>query len=250
MKQAPKAAVALRVVNIHKAFGGKKIHQGVSFDLHEGETLALLGGSGTGKSVLLRSLVGLEQPDQGQILFDGQDLTRMNERQLGPIRTQIGYVFQNGALFDSLSVEENLSYPLQEHTDLSKGEIRERVNRILALVDLPGSNDLYPIELSGGMQKRAGMARAIILEPKIVLFDEPTAGLDPINTQRLVTNLRTLKQRGMTAVFVSHDMPSVFEISDRIAILRDGKIYAIADKHAIEKSEDPIIKSFVTGHSP
>ena len=164
-KNAQNAAVALDVKDLHKSFGEKIVHRGVSFQLREGEILGLFGGSGSGKSVILRSIIGLEKPDSGQILFETQDLTRLAEWQLTNIRTKIGYVFQNGALFDSYTVEENLAYPLKEHTKLSDREIHDRVNQMLELIDMKGSNDLLPSELSGGMQKRAGLARATILEP-------------------------------------------------------------------------------------
>jgi phospholipid/cholesterol/gamma-HCH transport system ATP-binding protein len=240
-------SVALSVRDLHKAFGEKVVHRGVSFDLYEGEILGLFGGSGTGKSVILRSIIGLENPDSGAVIFEGKDLTQMKERDLFEVRTHISYVFQNGALFDSLTVEENLAYPLQAHTDLSDEEIHKRVNAILELVDMKDSNRLLPAELSGGMQKRAGLARAIILEPKVVLFDEPTAGLDPVNTQRLLHNILTFKKQGMTGIFVTHDIPSAFEICDRIAILKDGKIVLTMTTEEMKKSNDPLVKSFTTG---
>ncbi len=239
--------IALEVRDVHKAFGEKKVHSGVSFELHQGEILGLFGGSGTGKSVMLREIIGLEKPDQGSILFEGRDLTTLTEWELFPVRTKISYVFQNGALFDSLSVEENLAYPLREHTKLSEDEIHAKVERMLELIDMKNSNHLLPAELSGGMQKRAGLARAIILEPKVILFDEPTAGLDPLNTKRLLDNIKKLKERGMTGIFVTHDIPSAFEISDRIAIIYQGKIHVIDTVENIKRSKDPLVQSFVSG---
>lgn len=244
MKQKEQTS-ALAVVNLHKSFGAKKVHKGVSFELQRGEILGLFGGSGTGKSVILRSIIGLENPDQGEILFNGEDITQLTERELIRIRKKIGYVFQNGALFDSLTVEQNLAYPLQEHTDLSEPEIRGRVNDMLELIDMKGSNALFPNELSGGMQKRAGLARAIILKPEIILFDEPTAGLDPSNTKRLLDNIRVLKDKGITGIFVTHDIPSAIEISDRIAILFEGRIQVIDTVENIKKSKDPLVLSFI-----
>jgi phospholipid/cholesterol/gamma-HCH transport system ATP-binding protein len=237
----------LEVRDIHKAFGKKRVHRGLSFSLKKGEILVLLGGSGSGKSVILRSIIGLEKPDQGQIVFEGQDITGLDEEALIPVRTKIAYVFQNGALFDSLTVEENLAYPLQEHTQLSEEEIKDRVNTMLGLIDMKGSNSLLPAELSGGMQKRAGLARAIILNPEVVLFDEPTAGLDPVNTKRLLDNIKKLKGTGLTGIFVTHDIPSAFEIADRIAILHEGRIYVIETTDNIKKSQDPLVLSFVSG---
>jgi phospholipid/cholesterol/gamma-HCH transport system ATP-binding protein len=237
----------LRVENIQKRFGEKIVHRDVSFELEPGEILALFGGSGTGKSVILRSIIGLEKPDAGRILFQGRDITKLTERQLIEIRKQIAYVFQNGALFDSLTVEENLAYPLKEHTRLAPAEVHDRVNAMLELIDMKGSNDLLPAELSGGMQKRAGLARAIILDPRIILFDEPTAGLDPINTQRLLGNILKLKARGITGIFVTHDIPAAFEIADRIAILYNGRIHVIDTVERIKESPDPLVQSFVAG---
>ncbi len=239
--------VLLEIKNLHKTFGYKKVHEGVYLQLLKGEILGLFGGSGTGKSVLIRSIIGLENPDSGEIIFENQNIVGMDEQQLCKIRTQIGYVFQNGALFDSLTVEENLAYPLSEHTDLTPSEIKQKVDQMLNLIDMPQSHHLLPNELSGGMQKRAGLARAIILEPKIILFDEPTAGLDPINTKRLLDNIKKLKTTGITGIFVTHDIPSAFEISDRIAILYDGKIYFNDSIENIKKSKDPLIQSFVKG---
>lgn len=240
-------SIALEVQNIHKAFGSKIVHRGVTFNLRRGEVLALLGGSGTGKSVILRSIIGLEKPDKGHIYFEGQDITKLSENELIPVRIKIGYVFQNGALFDSQTVEENLAYPLREHTDMNETQIQERVNEMLDLIDMKGANELLPAELSGGMQKRAGMARATILEPKIILFDEPTAGLDPINTRRLVENIRKLKSKGITGIFVTHDIPAAFEIADRVAILYNGQIYVNDTVDNIKNSKDPVIESFISG---
>jgi phospholipid/cholesterol/gamma-HCH transport system ATP-binding protein len=239
--------VALDVQNLHKTFGTKVVHEGVSFTLHEGEILGLFGGSGSGKSVILRSIIGLEKPDQGKVLFKGQDLTRLSERQLYPFRTRIGYVFQNGALFDSLTVEENLAYPLRAHTKLKDSEIKKKVNDMLELIDMKGTNALLPAELSGGMQKRAGLARAIILGPEVILFDEPTAGLDPVNTKRLQDNIKKLKTKGITGIFVTHDIPSAFEIADRIAILYNRRIHVIDTVENIQNSTDPLVQSFVSG---
>jgi phospholipid/cholesterol/gamma-HCH transport system ATP-binding protein len=237
---------ALQIENVHKSFGAKHVHRGLSFTLYRGEILGLFGGSGTGKSVILRSIIGLEKPDRGRILFGGQDLTQLTERQLIPVRNRISYVFQNGALFDSLTVEENLAYPLREHTQLSESEIHARIEEMLGLIDMKGSNHLLPSELSGGMQKRAGLARATILEPEIILFDEPTAGLDPVNTKRLLENIRKLQdERHVTGIFVTHDIPSALEICDRIAILHEGVIYCVETVEGIKNSKDPLVKSFV-----
>jgi phospholipid/cholesterol/gamma-HCH transport system ATP-binding protein len=239
--------IALQVRNLHKSFGDKVVHKGVTFDLRKGEILGLFGGSGTGKSVILRSIIGLEHPDQGEIHFEGENIIGREEHEYIPVRKKIGYVFQNGALFDSLTVEENLAYPLEEHTNLSEAQIKDKVDTMLKLINLEGTNALLPNELSGGMQKRAGLARAIILEPQIILFDEPTAGLDPTSTKRLLENIQQLKKRGMTGIFVTHDIPSAFEIADRIAILYNGQIYIIDTVENIIKSQDPLVQSFTSG---
>jgi phospholipid/cholesterol/gamma-HCH transport system ATP-binding protein len=238
--------LALQIVDVHKSFGDKVVHSGVNINLHEGEILGLFGGSGSGKSVILRSIIGLETPDSGQILFEGTDITDLDEKALIEIRKRIGYVFQNGALFDSLTVEENLAYPLRAHTDMTDEQIHERVNEMLELVDLKGSNDLLPAELSGGMQKRAGLARATILRPRVILFDEPTAGLDPVNTKRLIQNIKKLKSQGITGIFVTHDIPAAFEIVDRVAILSKGKVPVLDTLENIKKSKDPLVQSFIS----
>jgi phospholipid/cholesterol/gamma-HCH transport system ATP-binding protein len=248
MKQETRTpTIALSLRNLHKAFGEKVVHRGVSLDLHEGEILGLFGGSGTGKSVILRSIIGLEHPDEGEILFEGRNLIPLTERELFSVRTRISYVFQNGALFDSLTVEENLAYPLREHALMTDREIRERVDEMLEMIDMKGANHLLPSELSGGMQKRAGFARSVILQPKVVLFDEPTAGLDPVNTGRLLQNILSFKRRGMTGIFVTHDIPAAFEICDRIAILNQGKIELVMSVDEMKKSNHALVKSFTTG---
>lgn len=239
----------LEVRDLYKAFGGKKVHRGVAFSLREGEMLGLFGGSGSGESVILRSIIGLEKPDRGEILFEGMDLAKLSERELEVVRRRIGYVFQNGALFDSMTVEQNLAYPLRAHTALGEREIRERVDRMLAQVDMRGSNDLLPAELSGGMQKRAGLARAIILDPRIILFDEPTAGLDPANTRRLLELILRLKRTGITGIFVTHDIPSALAVSDRIAILHEGRIRVVDTVEGLRRSKDPLVRSFLESGS-
>lgn len=239
----------LEIKNVHKAFGKKKVHQGINLKLNKGEILGLFGGSGTGKSVILRSIIGLEKPDQGEIVFEGQDICKLKENELVEVRKKIGYVFQNGALFDSMTVHENLAYPLKEHTNLSKQSIDEQVQKMLELIGLTGSEQLLPSSLSGGMQKRVGAARAIILNPNIILYDEPTAGLDPSNIQRLLDLMIRIKNRNSdsAAIFVTHDIPAAFQVADRIAVLKDGKIYAVDATEAIKNSQDPFIQAFISG---
>lgn len=230
-----------------KRFGSKLVHRDVSFQLRRGECLGLLGGSGAGKSVILRSLIGLEKPDGGQILVDGVDITRMRERDLIGIRKKVAYVFQNGALFDSMTVYDNLAYPLREHTKLSEQEIRERIERQLSEFGLQGNEATFPANLSGGMQKRVGLARSIIMQPSVVLYDEPTAGLDPYNTIRIQEMILRLKSKGVSSIFVTHDMPSAFAVCDRIALLLEGKIQAIGSREELEAAPEGIFNRFVHG---
>lgn len=229
-----------------KSYGTKKVHRGVTFDVRRGECLGLLGGSGAGKSVILRSLVGLEKPDSGQVCIEGQDISHLSEVELLEIRKKVAYVFQNGALFDSMSVFDNLAYALREHTKLDENVIRDRVLKGLEDFGLKGNENLYPSSLSGGMQKRVGLARSIILQPKVVLYDEPTAGLDPYNTRRICDMILRLKERGATAIFVTHDMPAAFSVCDRIAVLKNGLIHAIGTRDEIEK-QDPWVARFIEG---
>jgi phospholipid/cholesterol/gamma-HCH transport system ATP-binding protein len=237
----------LEVRNLKKRFREKVVHDGLSFGLVRGEILSLFGGSGTGKSVFLRSIIGLEKPDSGEILYQGRDVTRLPEAQLIAIRKRIAYVFQNGALFDSMTVEENLAYPLVEHTNLSDEEISRKISSMLQLIGMQGSGNLLPASLSGGMQKRVGLARAIILEPEIILYDEPTAGLDPQNTKNLLDIMGKLRKMGRSGIFVTHDIPAALEISDRIAILYNRKIHIIDTVENIKKSDDPVVKAFIEG---
>lgn len=233
--------------NIRKRFKDKIVHDGLSFSLRKGEILSLFGGSGTGKSVCLRCTIGLERPDSGEIIFGGRDISKIPETRLTPVRKKIAYVFQNGALFDSMTVRENLAYPLAEHTKLSEDEIEAKITSMLELIKMQGSENLLPASLSGGMQKRVGLARAIILEPEIILYDEPSAGLDPLNTKNLIEIMATLRSHGRSGIFVTHDIPAALEVSDRIAILYNRKIHVIDTVENIKKSDDPVVKAFIDG---
>lgn len=237
--------VLLEVKNIHKAFGQNKVHRGVSFTLHKGESLGLLGGSGTGKSVLLRSIIGLERIDDGEIVFKGERIDQLPENKLTPYRIRISYSFQSGALFDSINVFENIAYPLFEHTKFSYAQIRDKVSEMLKLIDLQGKEELMPSDLSGGMQKRVGMARAMILNPEVVLYDEPTAGLDPSNTLNVVSLMQKLKEKGLASIFVTHDIPSAIMLCDRIIVLHEGKIIFNDTPHNFQNSEDPLVRKFI-----
>ncbi len=237
----------IEVRHFQKSFDNKVVHRDINFSVHRGECLGLIGGSGVGKSVVCRSLIGLEKPDSGEILIEGQEISQMTERELVTIRRKVAYVFQNGALFDSMTVYDNLAYPLREHSDLSEAAIRAKIIEQLTEFGLGQALMLYPSELSGGMQKRVGLARAIILGPKIVLYDEPTAGLDPFNTIRIQEMILRLKVRGVTSIFVSHDMPSVYAVCDRVALLLDGRVAALGTLSELEKQEKSPLTRFIRG---
>lgn len=238
---------------IKKAFGPKVIYQGLDLEVHRGEALTIVGGSGVGKSVMLKMLIGLLTADAGSIRFDGEEVTQMNERQLSVVRQRIAMLFQSGALFDSLSVGENVAYGLNEHffRTMNRKEIAERVAWALAAVDLPGIEAMRPSDLSGGMRKRVGLARAIALRPEVVLYDEPTTGLDPINTGRVGHLIAGLKERmNITTVIVTHDMKIAFTISDRVAMVAGGRIIAVGTVEEFQKSTDPRVSDFIHGRAP
>ena len=240
-------AVELR--QLFKAFNGNEVLRGVDLGIEEGEILTILGGSGTGKSVLLRLMIGLFKPDAGQILIEAEDIVPLREDELLKMRRKVGMLFQGAALFDSMSVKENVAFSLREHTGMTEAQIRDRVGEVLALVGMAGTEEKYPAELSGGMRKRVGLARAIALTPRIVLYDEPTTGLDPRNVDKineLITDLRA-KLR-VASVVVTHDLQSAFRISDRVALLSEGRIAATGSPAEIGKTEDPVVQEFLAGH--
>lgn len=237
----------LEIKNIFKSFEGKEVHRGVSFGLREGETLGLLGPSGTGKSVLLRSLIGLELIDEGEIVYRGSRIDKLSEKQFCKVRTKLSYSFQNGALFDSISVFENVAYPLFEHTRLKEEEIEKKVMEILDIVNMADARDLKPSDLSGGMQKRVGLARSMVLHPDILLYDEPTAGLDPINVEMVIDVMKKFKANGLSGIFVTHDIPAALKICDRVVILRQGTVGFMGSIQEFENSNDPFVQSFLTG---
>jgi phospholipid/cholesterol/gamma-HCH transport system ATP-binding protein len=237
--------ILLELKNVHKSFGNHVIHKGIDITLHKGESLGLLGGSGTGKSVLLRSIIGLERIDKGELVFKGVRYDQLTENQLKDIRIKISYSFQSGALFDSINVFENIAYPLFEHTRYSYNQIKDKVSTMLKTIDLPGKEGVMPSDLSGGMQKRVGMARAMILNPEILLYDEPTAGLDPANTLNVVSLMHKLKEQGLASIFVTHDIPSAVSLCDRIVVLHEGKIIFNDTPRKFMESDDPIVKKFI-----
>lgn len=240
------AVISLRQLNI--TFGTHTVLDNIDLDVYKGETLAVLGPSGTGKSTVLRSMIGLLEPNGGQIFIQGEDISGLDEDGWNRLRMKMGMVFQYSALFDFLTVGENVAFGLRQHTDKSDEEIQGIVTQMLDLVGLPDTQDLYPAELSGGMKKRVGLARAIAVNPEIVLYDEPTAGLDPImsrNISRLIK--KTQEQLHVTSVLVTHDMQSAFYAADRVAMLYEGHIVAIGTAEEMKNSTNPIVKAFIEG---
>lgn len=240
------AVISLRQLNI--TFGTHTVLDNIDLDVYKGETLAVLGPSGTGKSTVLRSMIGLLEPNGGQIFIQGEDVSGLDEDGWNRLRMKMGMVFQYSALFDFLTVGENVAFGLRQHTDKSDEEIQDIVTQMLDLVGLPDTQDLYPAELSGGMKKRVGLARAIAVNPEIVLYDEPTAGLDPImsrNISRLIK--KTQEQLHVTSVLVTHDMQSAFYAADRVAMLYEGHIVAIGTAEEMKNSTNPIVKAFIEG---
>lgn len=240
------AVISLRKLNI--TFGTHTVLDNIDLDVYRGETLAILGPSGTGKSTVLRSMIGLLEPNGGKIYIQGEDVSELDEDGWNRLRMKMGMVFQYSALFDFLTVGENVAFGLRQHTVKSEEEIQRIVTEMLDLVGLPGTQDLYPAELSGGMKKRVGLARAIAVSPEIVLYDEPTAGLDPImshNISRLIK--KTQQQLHVTSVLVTHDMQSAFYAADRVAMLYKGRIVAIGTAEEMQQSTNPIVKAFIEG---
>ncbi|PZR78118.1 MAG: ABC transporter ATP-binding protein, partial [Chthoniobacterales bacterium] len=228
----------------------QEILRGVNLDVAAGETLVIIGRSGGGKSVLLKNLIGLMQPDTGQIYVAGKNIIGMSERQLGGIRQKVGILFQSGALFDSMNVEDNIAFPLHEAGMRDRAAIRARVNDVLDVVELEGQNTKMPENLSGGMRKRVGLARAIIRQPSCVLYDEPTSGLDPVVSDSINRLIRRLQQRfGMTSVVVTHDMKSAAHVGDHIAYLHEGRVYFYGTPAELERCQDPVIQDFLLGRS-
>ena len=238
----------IRIENLHKAFNGAEVLRGVDLEIHEGETLVIIGRSGGGKSVLLKHLCGLMKPDDGRVIVDDADIVPLDEDELTPVRKKFGVLFQGAALFDSLAVFDNVAFPLREERKYTEQEIEERVMRALAIVDLTKAADKKPAELSGGMRKRAGLARACVAEPKYILFDEPTTGLDPIRADTINNLILRLRDElKVTGVAVTHDMISAYKIADRIAMLHEGRIYKVGTPQEIQRDSDPVIRKFVTG---
>ncbi len=238
----------IEVRNLRKGFNGHSVLDGVSFRIENGESVAIIGRSGSGKSVLLKQLIGLLQPDQGEVLIDSENIVAMDERRLLGVRRKFGMVFQSAALFDSMTVAENVAFGLRRHEHLTEPEIARRVAAILEMVDLSGTEDKKPAELSGGMRKRAGLARAIVYEPQIVLYDEPTTGLDPIVSDSIDQLMVRVRDRfKVTTVVVTHDMRTARRVGQRVMMLHDRRIYASGTPDEFFASRDPVVRQFVDG---
>ena len=238
------------LVEVHKSFNSKKVLEGVNLHIERGETMVIIGGSGSGKSVLIKHIIGLLRPDRGEVRVDSKNLNTLNEGALSELRKKFGMLFQAAALLDSLTVWENVGFGLRQHRRLSDREIRDIAKEKLAMVGLRGVEDLMPSELSGGMKKRVGLARAIAMEPEILLSDEPTTGLDPIMADvinELVLEMK--RQLNVTGVAITHDMTSTYKIADRIAMLYQGKIEEVGSPEEIRNSKNPVIHQFITGSS-
>lgn len=243
----------IRFEKVNKAFGPKVIYAGLDLVVHKGETITVLGPSGSGKSVMLKMLIGLLEADGGRILFQGKDVVAMQDDELYAVRRKIAYLFQGAALFDSLNVFENVAYGLREQNwnTMSEEEISRRVAQSLTMVGLPGVEEMRPSDLSGGMRKRVGLARTLALQPEVILYDEPTTGLDPINTARinhLITGIR--RALGLTSIVVTHDMGTAFSVSDRLVMIGKGRLLLEGTPDDFRRTQDPYVRDFIDGKAP
>jgi phospholipid/cholesterol/gamma-HCH transport system ATP-binding protein len=230
---------------VHKAYGPKQVLRGADLNVYRGEVMVILGGSGSGKSVTLRHMLGLEVPDAGQIVVEEEDITDLPEEELYRVRKKFGMLFQSGALFDSMTVFENIAFPLREHTEMSEEEIARAVREKLELVSLPNAEHLMPVDLSGGMKKRVGLARSIVLDPKMILYDEPTTGLDPITAQKINELMIDLQSKlNVTSVVVTHDIQSAFSVGDRIAFLNHGVFEWVGTMEEARDADHPGLRDF------
>jgi phospholipid/cholesterol/gamma-HCH transport system ATP-binding protein len=238
----------IQLIDVHKSFGAKTVLAGFTLEVREGQTMVIIGYSGTGKSVALKHIVGLLEPDAGEVIVDGKGVPRLPRRELYELRASIGYVFQFAALFDSFTIGENVAMGLRKQGNVSPPELEDRVYEALELVDLPDVADRYPAELSGGMRKRVGIARAIALRPKYILYDEPTTGLDPV-TSAVIDQLmvRMREKLGVTSVVVTHDMRSAYTVGTQIAMLYDGRVRQVGTVEEIQRTTDPIVRQFIEG---
>jgi len=240
----------IRIKNVHKSFGDNRVLRGVNLEIEEGETITIIGGSGCGKSVLLKHIVGLLKPEVGEIEVDGQEITRLGMKELAEVQEKFGMLFQGAALFDSLTVGENIAFGLRMLTDLGERKIRRRVSEKLSMVGLEGIEELMPAELSGGMKKRVALARAIAMNPKYILYDEPSTGLDPIMADVINNLILDLQEKlKISSIAVTHDMVTAYKISDRIAMLYEGRIKEIGTPQEIRETKNSVVRQFITGSS-
>jgi phospholipid/cholesterol/gamma-HCH transport system ATP-binding protein len=238
----------IEIKNLKKSFGSKKVLKGVDLSIEQGKTTVIIGASGCGKSVLLKHIVGLLKPDEGNIIIDGDDITKMNEKEIYAIRKKFGFLFQSSALFDSMTVGENVGIALRENTLTSKEQINKTVTEKLGLVNLPGTESLMPSELSGGMRKRVGLARALATNPQYILYDEPTTGLDPITSEtidQLMDSVARNKELAVTSIIVTHDIFTVYEIGDQVAMMHQGVIHFQGTPEELKATADPIVREFL-----
>ena len=240
----------IRLRGVHKRFGSLNVLNGLDLDICPGETTVILGPSGTGKSVMLKHIVGLLQPDAGEVWFGDERVDQLNESDMVPLRKRIGFLFQMGAMFDSMTVGQNVEFPLVEHTDLNRQQRAERVDRLLKMVGLAKTQNKMPADMSGGQRKRAALARAIALEPEVMLYDEPTTGLDPIRSDVINELILALtRQLGMTSIVVTHDMTSANKIADRMVLLYDGRVAADSDPQSFRRSRNELVQRFIRGQA-
>jgi len=238
----------IRLVNVHKSFGAKQVLTGFTLDINEGETMVVIGFSGSGKSVAIKHIVGLLEPDEGEVWVDGKEVPKLPRRDLYELRSHIGYVFQFAALFDSFTIGENVAMGLRKQGLLSRDQIAERVHEALELVDLPNVAERFPAELSGGMRKRVGIARAVALRPKYMLYDEPTTGLDPVTSATMDELMIRMREKlGVTSVVITHDMRSAYSVGTRIAMLFEGKVRQVGTVEEIQNTTDPVVRQFIEG---
>lgn len=238
----------IELIDIYKTLGGKKVLDGMSLKIERGETFVIIGRSGTGKTVMLKHIVGIMMPDSGRVIVDGVDILGLSRNELLAFRKKFGYLFQSNALLNSMTVFENIALPLREHEEMSEDQMQARVKERLALVEMDGTQHLYPASLSGGMKKRVALARAIVRSPEIILYDEPTTGLDPITAASVNTMIRDMQKKlSITSVIVTHDINSAYTVGDRIGLLHAGRILQVGTPEAIKNSQDMRVKQFIQG---
>ena len=238
----------IEIVDVYKNFEDQEVLKGVNLKIEKGQTLALIGGSGKGKSILLKHIIGLLKPDKGKIFIDQQDISNLRGKKLKRLKERFGFLFQGGALFDSMTVFENVAFPLREKTKLKSSQIQDKVLKELSSVGLEDDGNKYPAQISGGMRKRVALARCLVMQPEIMLFDEPTTGLDPVTVKSIHKLLGTVRdKRHLTALLVSHEIPAIFEIVDQVAMLYDGRIIAVGTPEEIMKSNNPNVQEFISG---